>query len=152
LDRPAITTDIVVGFPGETDADFDQTVALAKEVAFAKMHVFVFSSRKGTAAARMQPKVPAEIKKARSQVLRDLDLALQSRFRSQFLGETAQVLIETTNGHPTGRAERYFEVQVVDRSHESYESHRSYSSGDIVAAKLEENAADIVLATPLPSP
>ena len=48
LDRPAITTDIIVGFPGETDADFDQTVALAKEVAFAKMHVFVFSSRKGT--------------------------------------------------------------------------------------------------------
>ena len=129
LDRPALTTDIIVGFPGETDADFDQTVTLAKEVAFAKMHIFVFSARKGTAAAKMQPKVPSEVKKARSQVLRDLDQTLQSQFRSQFLGETAQVLIETTNGHPTGRAERYFEVQVVDRSH---------SSGDIVAAKLEE--------------
>ena len=159
LDRPALTTDIIVGFPGETDADFDQTLALAKEVAFAKMHVFIFSSRKGTAAARMQPKVPAEVKKARSKTLRDLDLALQSQFRAQFLGETAQVLIETTNGHPTGRAERYFEVKVVHRSpacagaglYSSHGSHKSYSSGDIVAAKLEENTADSILATPLDS-
>jgi threonylcarbamoyladenosine tRNA methylthiotransferase MtaB len=150
LDRPAITTDIIVGFPGETDADFDQTVALAKEVAFAKMHVFVFSSRKGTAAAKMQPKVPSEIKKARSKVLRDLDLALQSHFRSQFIGETAQILIETTNAHPIGRAERYFEVEVVDRSHSSHRSTKSYSPGDIVAARLEENTTGSILATPLP--
>jgi threonylcarbamoyladenosine tRNA methylthiotransferase MtaB len=151
LDRPAITTDIIVGFPGETDADFDQTVALAKQVAFAKMHVFVFSARKGTAAAKMQPKVPAEVKKARSRILRDLDLTLQRQFRAQFLGETAQVLIESANGHAGGRAERYFEVKVVDRSCSSHESYRSYSSGDIVAARLEENAADSLLATPLGS-
>jgi len=149
LDRPAITTDIIVGFPGETDADFEQTVAFAKEIAFAKMHVFAFSARKGTAAAMMQPKVPSEVKKVRSKVLRDLDLALQSQFRAQFLGETTQVLIETTNGHPTGRAERYFEVEVVDRSHESYRSTKSYSSGDIVAVRLEENTTDSLLATPL---
>ena len=164
LDRPAITTDIIVGFPGEADADFEQTVALAKDVAFAKMHVFVFSARKGTAAAKMQPKVSPEVKKDRSKILRDLDLVLQSQFRSQFLGETAQVLIETTNGHPTGRAERYFEVQVVHSGRvgsqptrpgcvgwSSYESHRSYSSGDIVVARLEENTADSVLAVSLDS-
>ncbi len=151
LDRPAITTDIIVGFPGETDADFDQTVALAKEVAFAKMHVFVFSARKGTAAARMQPKVPTEVKKARSRILRDLDLVLQSQFRSQFLGETAHILIESTNGHLSGRAERYFEVRIADRSYSSDQSYRSYSSGDIVAARLEGNAADGVLATAISS-
>jgi threonylcarbamoyladenosine tRNA methylthiotransferase MtaB len=151
LDRPAITTDIIVGFPGETDADFDQTVALAKEVAFAKMHVFVFSARKGTAAARMQPKVPAEVKKARSRILRDLDLTLQSQFRSQFLGETAQVLIESTNGHAGGRAERYFEVEVLHRTYKTNGTDRTYSPGDIVAAKLEENAADSVLATAIDS-
>ena len=151
LDRPAITTDIIVGFPGETDADFDQTLALAKEVAFAKMHVFAFSSRKGTAAARMQPKVPAEVKKARSRTLRDLDVILQRQFRSQFLGETAQVLIESTNGHAGGRAERYFEVEIADRPHSSDQSYRSYSSGDIVAARLEENAASSVLATAMDS-
>ena len=150
LDRPAITTDIIVGFPGETDADFEQTVALSKEVAFAKMHVFVFSARKGTAAARMQPKVPAEIKKARSRILRDLDLILQRQFRAQFLGETAQVLIETTTPRPAGRAERYFMVEVVNRSYESNSSYRSYSPNDLVTAKLEENARDAVLATALP--
>ncbi len=152
LDRPALTTDIIVGFPDETDADFDQTVALAREVAFAKMHVFVFSSRKGTAAARMQPKVPPEVKKARSRTLRELDLALQSQFRSQFLGETAQILIESTNGRLCGRAERYFEVQVVTEPRGTDGTHgtnRTYAPGDIATARLQENTADSVLAEPL---
>jgi len=150
LDRPAITTDIIVGFPGETDADFDQTLALAKEVAFAKMHVFVFSARQGTPATRMQPKVPPELKKARSHALRDLDGTLQSQFRSQFIGEIAQVLIETTTPHPAGRAERYFTVELVNRSYESHPSYRSYSPNDLVTVKLEENARDSVLATAIP--
>jgi threonylcarbamoyladenosine tRNA methylthiotransferase MtaB len=148
LDRPAITTDIIVGFPGETDADFDQTVALAQEVAFAKMHVFAFSPRNGTAAARMQPQMPPEVTKERSRILRDLDRDLQSRFRSQFLGETAQVLIESTNGHRTGRAERYFTVQVVDnRSYELPESCRSYNN-EIITVRIEKNARDTALGTP----
>lgn len=147
LDRPAITTDIIVGFPTETDADFDETLALAKDVAFAKMHVFIFSARQGTPAAKMQPKVPTEIKKARSHTLRELDETLQAQFRAQFIGETAQVLIETTAPRPKGRAERYFEVEVVDRS---YGSHKSYSSNDLVTARLEENARDTILAAALP--
>jgi len=150
LDRPALTTDIIVGFPGETDAEFEQTLALAQEVAFAKMHVFVFSARKGTAAARMQPRVPAEVKKARSRILRDLDLALQSQFRAQFLGETAQILIETTNGSPAGRAERYFEVKISNRTYGTDRTNKTYSPGDIVAARLEQNAADHILAAALP--
>ena len=110
LDRPALTTDIIVGFPTETDADFEQTVALATDVGFAKMHVFPFSPRQGMAAARMQDKVPSVVIKERSQVLRDLDRQLQHRFRNQFLGETAQVLIEKQGQYPSGRAERYFTV------------------------------------------
>jgi len=114
LDRPALTTDIIVGFPGETDANFEQTVALAAEAGFAKMHVFPYSPRKGTAAARMQEKVPSKVIKERSQILRDLDRQLQRQFREQFLGETAQVLIEKTQGQPSGRAERYFTVYLDD--------------------------------------
>ncbi len=113
LDRPAITTDIIVGFPGETDADFEQTLALAREVGFAKMHVFAFSPRKGTAAARLPDRVPSKVAKERSRTLRDLDRQLQSRFRAQFLGETAQVLVETTKPCPGGRAERYFPVRIT---------------------------------------
>jgi threonylcarbamoyladenosine tRNA methylthiotransferase MtaB len=150
LDRPAITTDIIVGFPGETDADFEQTRALAKEVAFSKMHVFVFSSRKGTAAARMQPKVPPEVKKERSRILRDLDRELQSRFRAQFLGETAHVLMESTSGRPTGRAERYFTVQVIGHGPDSsYKSYSSYAN-EIFPIRIEKNAATAVLGTVLP--
>jgi threonylcarbamoyladenosine tRNA methylthiotransferase MtaB len=165
LDRPAITTDIIVGFPGETDAEYEETVALAKEVAFARMHIFAFSARKGTAAAKMRPRIPALVIKARSQTLRDLDRELQSRFRAQFLGETASVLVENTKGAPAGLAERYFAVEIghgthgtyrtdgtdrtdprLDASHESHASYGSYAPGDIVAVRLEHNGRDAVLA------
>lgn len=161
LDRPAITTDIIVGFPSETESDFDQTVALAKEVAFAKIHVFAFSPRKGTAAATMRPRVARDVIKGRSEVLRALDRDLQARFRAQFLGETAQVLIENYPGPPTGHAERYFFVKIghgtdkTDRtngtgprqeaSYSSYSSHRSYSPGDLVAVRLIKDDRDALL-------
>ncbi|HSW00187.1 MAG TPA: tRNA (N(6)-L-threonylcarbamoyladenosine(37)-C(2))-methylthiotransferase MtaB [Sedimentisphaerales bacterium] len=162
LDRPAITTDIIVGFPGETDADFDRTLALAEEVAFARIHVFAFSPRKGTAAAKMQPRVPQDVVKARSETLRALDRDLQARFRRQFLGETAQVLVENYPGPPTGHAERYFFVRIghktdrtdrtngtgprLDASHESYESYRSYSPGTLLTVRLVQDAPNALLA------
>jgi len=110
LEKPAMTTDIIVGFPGETDEDFEQTVELAREVSFAKIHTFSFSPRKGTAAAVMQDTVDNRVIKQRSKVLHDLDKQLQSNFRQQFIGETAEVLVENSNGQPRGRSERYFMV------------------------------------------
>jgi threonylcarbamoyladenosine tRNA methylthiotransferase MtaB len=110
LDRPAITTDIIVGFPGEKDADFQQTVDLANIVGFAKMHVFSFSPRKGTAAAYMQGTIDSKVVKERSQILRKLNIKLGLKYRRQFLGETADILIENNNGQISGRSERYFEV------------------------------------------
>jgi threonylcarbamoyladenosine tRNA methylthiotransferase MtaB len=110
LDRPAITTDIIVGFPGETDADFKETVALAREVGFAKIHVFAFSAREGTAAARLQGTVNNEVMKERSAILRELDKKLGTEFREQFIGEEAAVLVEDSAGEPRGRSERYFFV------------------------------------------
>ena len=141
LDRPAVTTDIIVGFPGETDSDFEQTLNLAERVRFAKMHVFTFSPREGTAAAKMQDKVPYKVKKERSQILHDLDQKLQHRFRQQFLGETAQVLIESTAGHASGRAERYFSVQINDKA-------RTIRVNDLVDVRLTENAQNNMLALP----
>jgi len=110
LDRPAITTDIIVGFPGETDADFEQTVDLAKDAGFAKMHVFSFSPRKGTAAANMQGTVNNKVIKERSMILRNLNIELGRKYRQQFLGETAEILLENVNGRVCGRSERYFMV------------------------------------------
>ncbi|MBN2180567.1 MAG: tRNA (N(6)-L-threonylcarbamoyladenosine(37)-C(2))-methylthiotransferase MtaB [Sedimentisphaerales bacterium] len=125
LDRPAITTDIIVGFPSETDADFEQTVNLAKYICFAKMHVFRFSPRKGTAAAKMPGTVSNNVIKERSDILRKLDIELGRKFRQQFIGETAEILIEDDRNKPGGRSERYFMVNIY------------YSAKQRFAAKYE---------------
>jgi threonylcarbamoyladenosine tRNA methylthiotransferase MtaB len=132
LDRPAITTDIIVGFPGETDADFEQTVKMAKTIGFAKMHVFSFSPRKGTAAAEMQDTVDNKVIKERSRILRKLNVELGMKYRQQFLGETAKILIENDNGQLSGRSERYFTVY-LDKSEKRQQRNR------IVEVKLLEN-------------
>jgi threonylcarbamoyladenosine tRNA methylthiotransferase MtaB len=132
LDRPAITTDIIVGFPGETDADFRQTVDLAGHVGFAKMHVFSFSPRKGTAAADMQDIVNNRLVKKRSEILHDLDVELGFRYRQQFIGEAAQILLESDNGHLCGRSERYFMVRLEEAAEELHKN-------DLVTAKLLAN-------------
>ena len=112
FDRPAITTDIIVGFPGETEADFEQTVNIAEKVGFAKIHVFSFSPRKNTAAVKMAKlfgKVDAQEIKHRSSVLQELDKRLQETFRKSCVGLKENVLIETTHP-PRGRCTRYFMV------------------------------------------
>ncbi len=116
LDRPAITTDIIVGFPGETDEDFQQTYDFAKKVGFSKIHVFSFSPRKNTPAAKMHPTVDPQTIKQRSKQLRNLDTRLQKKFRDQFIGQTVPILIEKVDAKTqtaTGRCERYFPLTLT---------------------------------------
>ena len=109
----AISTDIITGFPGESDSDFEQTYQLAAELQFAKAHIFRFSPRQGTAAARMQGQVKEEIKKARSERLLALNDQDVRRFRQQFLGETVQVLLESfKHGRWEGLTDNYLRVEV----------------------------------------
>ncbi len=109
----AISTDIITGFPGETEEDFEQTYCLAQELEFAKTHVFRFSARQGTAAARMRGQVKDDVKKARSQRLLDLHEAHSRSFREQFLGNTVQVLIEAhKHGYWEGLTDNYLRVEV----------------------------------------
>lgn len=114
LDRPAITTDIIVGFPGETDDDFEQTLDIARRVGFSKIHVFSFSVRQNTPAARLEPKVPAPVIRHRSERLQALDRQLQAQFRRQFIGQTVEVIVENTRP-PKGRCQRYFMVDLSAR-------------------------------------
>ena len=107
LYKPAITTDIIVGFPGETDDDFQQTYDIAKQVAFSKMHVFSYSSRQGTPAAKLDGHLDPKVIKTRSKYLRQLDGKLQTKFRKQFIGQQATIIVEKTNP-ARGRTERYF--------------------------------------------
>jgi len=109
----AISTDIITGFPGETDDDFEQTYQLAAELQFAKMHVFRFSPRQGTAAARMRGQIRDEVKKARSERLLALNEGDSRRFREQFLGQTVQVLIESyKHGYWEGLTDNYLRVEL----------------------------------------
>jgi threonylcarbamoyladenosine tRNA methylthiotransferase MtaB len=109
----AISTDIITGFPGETDDDFEQTYQLAASLQFAKMHVFRFSPRQGTAAARMRGQIRDEVKKARSERLLALNEVDNRRFREQFLGQTVQVLIESyKHGYWEGLTDNYLRVEL----------------------------------------
>ncbi len=90
----AITTDIITGFPGETDAQAEESYRFAEEMRFAKAHVFRFSARQGTAAARMKQQVSDPIKKARSERLLALNAAHGRAFREQFIGRVVEVLWE----------------------------------------------------------
>jgi len=110
----AISTDIITGFPGETDEDFEQTYQLASELRFAKAHVFRFSPRQGTAAARMKGQIKDEVKKARSERLLALNAEHARCFREQFLGETLPVLIEgQKHGCWEGLTDNYLRVEVA---------------------------------------
>jgi threonylcarbamoyladenosine tRNA methylthiotransferase MtaB len=135
LDRPAITADIIVGFPGETEADFEATVELAKEAGFAKMHVFSFSKRPGTVAAGLQGTVNNKVIKKRSQRLRDLDAELGYKFRQQFIGETAEILLENSDRQCKGRSERYFMVFLE-------KTERNLQKGELVRVKLVKNSTN----------
>lgn len=117
LDRPAVTTDIIVGFPGETEEDFQRTLEVCRLVNFAKIHVFPFSPRRGTPAADLKPPVPSAVIRQRTQTLHQLDADLQQRFRTQFIGEKVRVILEQTDP-PQGRSDRYFMVDCSAAEHE----------------------------------
>ena len=90
----ALTTDIIVGFPGETEEEFETTYNFLKEIKFAKMHVFKYSVRKGTVAEKMPNQISPEIKEERSHKLLELSLKNETEFLEQFLDKTVEVLFE----------------------------------------------------------
>ncbi len=92
----AITTDIIVGFPGEDENEFSQSLAFIEQMAFAGGHVFTFSPRLGTAAARLSPMPPKMISKQRSEQVRNVLRASAEAFRRRFLGSSVEVLWEAT--------------------------------------------------------
>jgi threonylcarbamoyladenosine tRNA methylthiotransferase MtaB len=90
----AITTDIITGFPQETDEEFAHTVDFVKKVNFYETHVFRYSKRQGTPAAKMDGQLTDAVKAARSDVLLKLAKENGRAFRKQFVGETIEVLLE----------------------------------------------------------
>ncbi len=116
LPLPALTTDVIVGFPGETDADFAATCRVVQDVGFSKIHVFPFSPREGPPAAEMPDQVPASVKAARRRHLSDIAGQLRRAYFQQLIGRPLRVLVEShVEGHPdrcAGTACRYAPVEL----------------------------------------
>ncbi|MHB1035697.1 MAG: tRNA (N(6)-L-threonylcarbamoyladenosine(37)-C(2))-methylthiotransferase MtaB [Pirellulales bacterium] len=116
LDRPALTTDVIVGFPGETDEDFEATCRVATEVGFSKIHIFPFSPRPGTPAAQMPDQVPADVRQSRCRRLAVLAYDLRRRYFESLIGRKLQVLVESSvaerPGFVAGTSCRYAPVEL----------------------------------------
>jgi threonylcarbamoyladenosine tRNA methylthiotransferase MtaB len=116
LDRPSLTTDVIVGFPGETDADFEATCRTVKEVGFSKVHVFRYSRREGTAAAQMSGQVRDGLKDRRAAELEQVAGVARRKYLESLLGQPMPVLVESpVAGYPgwmLGTADRYVPVRV----------------------------------------
>ena len=98
----ALTTDVIVGFPGETEEEFNETYDFLKEIAFSKMHVFKYSPRKGTKAAGFKNQVDGITKNKRSDILIALSDKNEEKFAKQYIGKEINVLFENeTEGHTT---------------------------------------------------
>ena len=115
----AVTTDIMVGFPGETDADHAETMHFVQAVGFSQMHVFRYSPRPGTKAADYPDQVPESVKKSRALELTALADTLHTTFLQSCIGQELTVLFERErgNGFHQGHAENYAAVFVPDTDH-----------------------------------
>ena len=107
------TTDIMVGFPGETEADFEATCGIIRQVGFSHVHTFKYSVRQGTRAERMPDQVPEKVKQQRSLVIRGLSLENKQKYRQLFIGKPQTVLVEkvTKSGLAKGYGEHYVPVE-----------------------------------------
>lgn len=141
FDDPALTTDVIVGFPGETEEEFTATVEFLKDICFYETHVFKYSRRKGTKADRMPDQIPEQIKNQRSDVLLALTEKNSGEYRKKLLGRTVKVLLEEegTIGGTTylaGHTREYVKVAVAPET---------AAAGEIIDVKVTGLLKDMVL-------
>lgn len=117
FDNPALTTDVIVGFPGETEQEFEITKNFLEKIAFAQMHIFKYSRRNGTKAALMENQVDENVKSARSDVLLALEKQLEDKFRAVWRHKPMEILLEESvqidgKNYMTGHSREYIRVAV----------------------------------------
>lgn len=132
-----LTTDIIVGFPKESQEEFDRTYQFLQEIKFYKMHIFKYSPRKGTKAQQMRGQIEGKIKEDRSQKLIKLSQKNQKEYHEKYLGKVVEVLWEEEkNGYYYGHTKNY--ILAVMKSKENIENHVS-------KAKCVDSSADHML-------
>ena len=125
----SISTDVIVGFPGETEEDFKETYEFCKKMKFSKIHVFPYSVREGTPASKFPNQVDAKIKKERAKKLISLSEKLEQEYMKKFLNTKVEVLIEQTKDNNSyGHTSNYLSVKLKG----------VYSSEDVVTAEITE--------------
>lgn len=118
FDNPAFTTDIIVGFPGETEEEFNETVEFVNRIGFSDIHVFKYSKRAGTKAAKMENQIPEDIKQRRSNELMTVVKKLSKNYKAMFLGKMDEVLIEEEviiekRKYQIGHNKRYLKIAIA---------------------------------------
>ncbi len=140
FENASITTDIIVGFPGETDRHFNESVEFAKKAGFYRIHVFPYSRRKGTVADRMPDQVPEEVKRERAAVLAGVAEGLGRRFLESQRGTVHSVLFETKkNGLFYGHTGNYIYVKTASTENLKNEIR------DVVLGGMDGDAAEAFL-------
>jgi threonylcarbamoyladenosine tRNA methylthiotransferase MtaB len=138
----AVTTDVIVGFPGETDDEFSASLAFVAAAGFARVHVFPFSPRRGTRAAGMDDRVEDEVKRTRMAAMLEAARAAEQRFQAAHVGIDAEVLWEERRGRRwVGLTDTYLRVALVSREDLGGEATRvrlaAVDAGILVAEALE---------------
>ena len=143
-ENPAITTDIIVGFPGESDEDFETTVQFAKDVGFSQIHVFKYSKRSGTVAANMPNQIDEKVKALRSEELIATGNVLTQSYRKNLIGKKEELLLEEEKvikdrQYIVGHTKNYVPV-VIEK--------RDFNPGEIVNVTIKDFInTEIMLAT-----
>ena len=128
--------DIIVGFPGEGEAEFEETRALVEELPYTYLHVFPYSVRPGTAAASLPDRVPGDVAAARSRVLREMALAKKERYRRTRAGTAADIVVEGTHERIAGVTGDYLRTRIEGRAGpgDRFRSVLELREGELVAA------------------
>ena len=145
LDFPAFTTDVIVGFPGETEEDFAATCRVVREVGFAKIHIFPYSRRADTPAAEFSEQVPSTVIKERRQRLQEMEQVLSAEYQQQLVGRQIEVLaeaeVEDDSGYTVGTSCRYVPVR--------FPGYFPAIQGRLVPVVVEKNIDGKLLARPI---
>ncbi|HYV35046.1 MAG TPA: tRNA (N(6)-L-threonylcarbamoyladenosine(37)-C(2))-methylthiotransferase MtaB [Gemmataceae bacterium] len=146
LDLPALTTDVIVGFPGETDADFEATCDVVREAGFNKVHVFSWSPRRGTPAAEFADRVAPDVIARRREHLQALAAEMAAAYHRQLLGRQLDVLVEGADvrrpGNVVGTSCRYAMV--------SFPAHAQALLGRRAPVRIIESSRDGLIGEPVP--
>ncbi len=140
--HPAITTDVIVGFPGETEEEFETTRQFVESVGFYEMHIFKYSKRKGTRAAVMPMQVPENLKTARSSVLQSVEKRDSKTFRAYYVGKNVEVLFEEKKGiagkeYWLGHTREYVKVAI--------EAHDEILENQLISGEIKGFLADDII-------